>query len=265
MTGLLHRLGARATGTGWTVHSDARLPFHAGLLADGAPPPAESALPASIGTQADVNTPAATRRAAVHAAPHAATPFDAATRSDPPAPAPLRPVSARALSPSASRASGTEAAPAATAAPRPGQPASMAATSTMALPSMAPEMPRHAGAQRAQDGTSHPAAMREPAPLRPPLAAGSMPSSSRPASTPAHAGAPRNGAAASIRPLRATVSTSAWPAVAPVPAHAPTEVHIHIGRIDVTALPATPAPRSAKPARTEPMSLDSYLKTRRTP
>jgi hypothetical protein len=265
MTGLLHRLGARATGTGWAVHSDARLPFHAGLLADGAPPPAESALPASIGTQADVNTPAATWRAAAHAAPHAATPFDAAMPSDRAAPAALRPVNARVPSPSAPRASSAETALAAWAAPRPGQPASMAATPVMAVASIAPEVLRHAGAQRAHDGTWHASAMPEPAPMRPPLAAGSMPSSSRPASTPAHANAPRNGAAAFVRPVRATVGTSAWPAVAPAPAHAPTEVHIHIGRIDVTALPATPAPRTAKPARTEPMSLDSYLKTRRTP
>jgi hypothetical protein len=42
------------------------------------------------------------------------------------------------------------------------------------------------------------------------------------------------------------------------------EIHIHIGRIEVTAVqePAAPAPRR-KPKGREPMSLDDYLAKRR--
>jgi hypothetical protein len=38
-----------------------------------------------------------------------------------------------------------------------------------------------------------------------------------------------------------------------------TEVHIHIGRIDVTAVHEAPAPRRRTPAAPAPMSLDGYL------
>jgi hypothetical protein len=38
-----------------------------------------------------------------------------------------------------------------------------------------------------------------------------------------------------------------------------TEVHIHIGRIDVTAVHETPAARRRAPGAPAPMSLDGYL------
>lgn len=42
----------------------------------------------------------------------------------------------------------------------------------------------------------------------------------------------------------------------------PTEVHIHIGRIELSAAPA-PEPKRREPARTrQPMSLDEYLQHR---
>ena len=62
------------------------------------------------------------------------------------------------------------------------------------------------------------------------------------------------------------------PATRPVPAAvqmaapsgpgADTEVHIHIGRIDVTALHEAPRPKAKPRERTQPVSLDAYLAAR---
>jgi hypothetical protein len=42
----------------------------------------------------------------------------------------------------------------------------------------------------------------------------------------------------------------------------PTEVHIHIGRIEVTAVHEAPAPRTLPSRKQAPMSLDAYLAAR---
>jgi len=41
-----------------------------------------------------------------------------------------------------------------------------------------------------------------------------------------------------------------------------TEVHVHIGRIEVTAVPESSPTRPARRPRREPMSLDDYLAQR---
>ena len=41
-----------------------------------------------------------------------------------------------------------------------------------------------------------------------------------------------------------------------------TEVHIHIGRIEVTAVREAAAPRARRPAAQAPTSLDAYLAAR---
>lgn len=74
-----------------------------------------------------------------------------------------------------------------------------------------------------------------------------------------------------LPPRDATAPLRAFPANLPPPqavaqatAHDDTEVHIHIGRIEVTALheAAPPARRRVAAAPRAPMSLDSYLAAR---
>lgn len=62
--------------------------------------------------------------------------------------------------------------------------------------------------------------------------------------------------------LRARVPSTG---VAAQTAGSDTEVHIHIGRIDVTALPEAPAPRRSEPKVQAPLSLDAYLAQRGRP
>jgi hypothetical protein len=75
-------------------------------------------------------------------------------------------------------------------------------------------------------------------------------------------------AASAPEPLLATPATAASVnrvSVEPVPAAesaAPNEVHVHIGRIEVTALAPAAAP-AKRPAARQPMSLDDYLARRR--
>jgi hypothetical protein len=47
-----------------------------------------------------------------------------------------------------------------------------------------------------------------------------------------------------------------------LPVAAPGEVHVHIGRIEVTALAPAAAPKAKRPAARQPMSLDDYLARR---
>jgi hypothetical protein len=62
-------------------------------------------------------------------------------------------------------------------------------------------------------------------------------------------------------------STLSSPAAASAPhtppaAESPTEVHVHIGRIEVTAVQPPPAPKPAARGGPQPMSLDEYLARR---
>jgi hypothetical protein len=249
MTGLLQRLGARATGTGWAVRSDARLPFGADRLGDGDPLPAEAAMPAS--TQA----PAPARRTFAPAVPpHAAAAPEPSQRTAPQDPTLLRALDTRAPTQTAPRMSAAPVEPDALVSPQPGQPAQSA------TPHDPPTGPSAHSTAAARTHAEH--RLREPPPLRR-SPADAVPTPLRPATRPDRANSAAASPAPYGRPQRATGMANAWPSGAPAPAEAPTEVHIHIGRIDVTALPATPAPRTARPTRTEPMSLDSYLKTRR--
>ena len=52
------------------------------------------------------------------------------------------------------------------------------------------------------------------------------------------------------------------PGMAAQPDPSDTEVHIHIGRIDVTAMPEAQAPRRSEPKVQAPLSLDAYLAQR---
>ena len=77
---------------------------------------------------------------------------------------------------------------------------------------------------------------------------------------------------ASTVPRQPHVLHAAWPATAAIitgaqrgQASAPqeTEVHIHIGRIDVTALHEAPRAKARPRERAQPMSLDAYLAKRK--
>jgi hypothetical protein len=52
-----------------------------------------------------------------------------------------------------------------------------------------------------------------------------------------------------------------FPSAVPAAVEA-TEVHVHIGRIEVTALHEPPAPRRSAPSRAAPVSLQAYLATK---
>ena len=55
-----------------------------------------------------------------------------------------------------------------------------------------------------------------------------------------------------------------WASTAQPAAREDTEIHIHIGRIDVTAVHEAPKPRPRARERTQPVSLDAYLAAKHT-
>lgn len=232
MTGLLHRLAARAAGTGWTVRSDVRLPFGAAgleLAQDQAPPLVDAAAPESrargrLRPESAVSAAAVPRQAV---APRAQIPVVAAEPGRPQLPQ--------------AHQSPSPLMPAATAPPRHAPDASAVAGKGSGIPSLA-LLHTPARAQSPPPRSHH----EDPAPLLP----------TRP-STAGHAA-----------PLAQTVRSPAAFALRPAPqagANQETEVHIHIGRIDVTALHEAPRPKARPRERTQPVSLDAYLAARSKP
>lgn len=272
MKGLLQRLAERAAGSAPALRSDARLPWRGGA----APwPPADAALPTAFAPPPLVDD----------AAPAALPPGAAPQRPQPRQAVPgtgLQDAAGRAAGPLAAADTGPAALlddgprpwssaeasaphqraldlPSPTAWPQP-QRLSAAAwpqAPAAAAPALEPVLPRavadgaaHAGTGR--DGpwaaaglsTHARAGVAEPAPLLPPrpgghAAAVAAVAASLPAPRPAGEAAPRAAAAAE-----------------------PSEVHVHIGRIEVTALPEAPGPRRAPRQRTAPVTLEAYLAAR---
>lgn len=230
MRGLLHRLAQRATGNAWTVRSDVRFPFGADGLDrppdDTAPPPMEAA---GSKTRAPARPRSAEPASLVTAAPEQAVPSL---------------VQSPAVAAQAGRAHPVEAEAAATRTPvattTPAQPPG--APGTAAVPATA--MPTIASLHTpARPQSTPPPRREEPAPLLP-----SQPST-----------------AGHVAPLAQTVRGPAAFALRPAPqtaASQETEVHIHIGRIDVTALHEAPRPKAGPRERTQPVSLDAYLTAR---
>lgn len=226
-SGPLRRLGARAIGQGWAVRSDASLPFALDRFAEPAP-------------------------LAAAAAAHASS-----APSDHRAPAPSFP-----------RASEHP-------------------------PSAGPLPEPDSGLADHRADRSHPTAPAEPPPvpvLVPLRVRPSMPAPHRPAALeddPSSPVLPQDARAAALAPqppallpLRDTTVNGrpalaagrASPAFSPPVAdpaqatstpHGETEVHIHIGRIEVTALQEAPRPKARPRERAQPMSLDAYLDQRR--
>lgn len=250
MNGLLHRVAARAAGTAVAVRSDARFAYAGGSAGPGDAAEAEAHFP--TGAEPLAQMPLAsmdhqrgrTMRAVDFADPPAVMNAD----RTPPAFADARPEAA-AMRDAPVTAPNDEVEPRADAA----QPRAFDDPRATMPPVPAPSLiPRAALAatDREPETTLAPRetainvrnVMRadEPSPLMPrearpaPLAAIPQPSTRR--------GAPQQSGAAQ--------------------SEADTEVHIHIGRIDVTAVHEAPAPRRRAAAAPAPMSLDGYLAQR---
>lgn len=258
MKGLLHRLAARAAGTALPVRSNAGLPYSGGLVWLGealsanigsVPGPFSAAAPLPSDDAIQPAEPASTRVKVVRST-QAATEIHA---GEPALPSPAYPHSTAML------------------------PGTMRPT---AEPSAAPRVPvseRHAGAQSPIEPDSPP---REVARRLAP----SLPvESDQPRLAPAAAHLSNVSSRRTIRPPPAAPALLMPPTFAHVDASlaiaAPqkmppplgperqahddtTEVHIHIGRIDVTAMHEAPAPRPRPKQRPAPRSLDAYLAAR---
>jgi hypothetical protein len=256
MKGLLHRLAARAAGTAVRVQSDVRLPFGGGDLGFGE----------AVETDVVPRHPVASRPAPLRdpaeaqvrqSGEHATTERDAAV------PAPMVDVPAaqpgRSSKPSHDIPIGHEPRPHVPSA-EPGSgmkfdtpspllgPISTVLAQPPALETTAPALDTTRSLHRAPEPLlppGPPRSDREPALL--------MPTHERGQAT--APGAPP------VAPRASAWSTPMAPTGAP---REPTEVHIHIGRIDVNALhDGAPAPRRRPAAATPaPMSLDAYLARR---
>lgn len=246
MTGLLQRLAARATGSAWALRSDARLPF-AGMqrmLETQAfePPDWSTAYDTTQPGEGHHPTPRQVMPSAAMTAqshtppPDRPEPIDVQEPSDTEhAPGHRR----AALTRQTQTLPQTQARP--TASPGLGDTVHAASTSvagTVTTPAFVPLAAQVPAARMAQN----PAAQRDPAPLLPASPARAL-----------HTGTPR--AAHALDPSRQPSPPAAEPA----------EVHVHIGRIEVTAIAQPPAHKPAVRERSQPLSLDAYLARRKEP
>ncbi|MDM0112220.1 hypothetical protein QTI66_08665 [Variovorax sp. J22R133] len=254
MNGLLHRLAARASGTAVLVRSDARLPnARAGL-------PWNDNADAGQEVEAAVNEKAAAQREVTRsrAAPPVAkaSPAERATAAKP-ASAADKPAALDVAGPQTVRAPNAPQAlrpsvaqPAMQHVPMfgriddsPSTDAASAQQPTTAAVQQAPAKPHQRAADH-PDATPVAPMHRSPTPLMP----------SRPA------------VEATQPALRTNPQRDTWQQAAsrtPATEGQGAEVHVHIGRIEVTALrPAQPAARKPSPIPA-PMTLDAYLARRR--
>ena len=247
MTGLLHRLAARANGSTSSVRSDARLPFAAAGLQETAPTLAAQAPQTEPMPLLQPAAPTSARPAQAAAAPAAVpstptppsrlqqAPWQAPTPAPSAAP-PAQPVPLHSgLEPLANDA---PARPPATHAIR----AQQEAAASLAKPLVPAAWPVEEAAS-AQSQPSQPP--RDPAPL-----------------LPVHTATPLSAMPASPAPY---ARAATWAGSGPSTPREDTEVHIHIGRIDITAVHEAPKakPRAREPA--QPVSLQAYLAKRTSP
>ncbi len=254
MSGLLQRLAARATGNAWALQSDARLPFAA---VPGMPDMPDMPETQGVEPLDPLEPPASHRtpktREGAAAMPQPVLPLAATGVQEPTAQA------ARIQAPQMAEAV------ASTTAPK-GQPI------PVALP---PLQEQHPGPPQLHDkmqpeipAMAH-ATVPRLAPLVPTVEAGASYGDPPPLMP---AGQMRSAAAA--RPQQGLAPHPATPhaphafvplrQAAPAPAE-PAEVHVHIGRIEVTAITQPQAPRRAARETPQALSLDAYLARRKEP
>jgi hypothetical protein len=259
MKGLLHRLAARAAGTTVPVRSDARLPFGGADLGWGETIEIEAAPVPSVAAPA--SDPAPARKAGRRSAQPDGPEYDAsAPMLDHHSTPPPRPALRTDLLPSAPHDAHSAAPATASAAPLP------------TVDQLNPGLPPRFVEDRPADAIQAPPANAESryvtAP-RPP-ATQALPPSPR-LDTVMRANEeppllmPRAAGERALTPsgVPAAAREPAWLNVAAqAAADEPTEVHIHIGRIEVTAVHEAPAQRPKPKAKQAPMSLDAYLAAR---
>ncbi|RST50123.1 hypothetical protein [Variovorax sp. MHTC-1] len=230
MTGLLHRLAQRAAGNAWTVRSDVRLPFGADGFDRPQDDTARSRMEAAVPKTHAPGRPGPSEPASlVTAAPEQAVPSLVPSPAAAAQPGRAQPIARQSVATRTPVATTTPAQP-------------HGAPGTAAVPAAA--MPAMASLHTPARPQSPPPPRREElAPLLP-----SQPSTAGHAAALAQTG--RGPAAFALRPAPQAAASQE------------TEVHIHIGRIDVTALHEAPRPKARPRERTQPVSLDAYLAAR---
>lgn len=233
MSGLLQRLAARATGNAWALQSDARLPFAA---MPGMPETQDAKPLASPSSQ---GTPKTREGAGDMVQP--VLPWRA------PQPARTQQTAAGVSPATASNAQSIPAALPSLHDHRP-EPPQLHDQMRYESPTIAhATVPRQASlVTTVEAGASY----GDPPPLLPPRQMHSAAAAHQRQVSP---GAPH--AAHAFMPSRQA---------APAPAE-PAEVHVHIGRIEVTAITQPQTPRRAAREAPEPLSLDAYLARRKEP
>lgn len=255
MKGLLHRLAARAAGTALPVRSDARLPFGAGTWGDTVTTQVDAAATTAIASPLAPPPTARTGPAGAAAAPatdlQTAPELEIAARADH--------VDFEQRAPSQRRASAET-------------------TAKRREERLPPRLVREDPDSRApiEPPPARVADVRtrlqrdEIAALPPSLAQQATPFIAAPASFQSGHAEPERLMPAAIpllMPATASAMTGqpAWAGHSPARAERvdePTEVHVHIGRIDVTAVHEPAAPLRRRTGAAAPMSLDTYLAKR---
>lgn len=278
MSGLLRRLARQATGQALPrAHAPARLPYQAApdLLTEEVPRTATTPARQAPGVPDPASSPVVAAAESVTAPTTAGTTAPLAASIDTPLPAPLieevppvdkndmsDPTPADAVTPTTARTTpiSPDAAPIAAQATPPGPEAASITPTTTAGEGETPDSP---GTRLAQVKVASRVAATSP-----PAASTTDPATA--ASTPGTPPEPERQAPSSppealLPPLaerQPPPRSTAMPAPS-LAAEGPAEVHVHIGRIEVTAV-QEPAPTKRPSKRgPSPMSLDEYLARRR--
>ena len=241
MKGLLHRLAARAAGTAVPVRSDVRLAFGGGDFADG------EGIETAPMRQPSLIAPAVVELRAERPIepPREASPA-LIVEGSVPHPIAMQPASVPA--PARTR--------------EPVQHSSDAERVADESPPP-PLMPASPIGRQGVERREAPAAIAEPAPPEAPSDRAASHNVQGPEPLMPMVARDRAVVSPSAPATTLRIGTRPPSAVAPEAADEPTEVHIHIGRIDVTAVHDAPsAPRKRAAATPDPMSLDAYLARR---
>ena len=251
MNGLLHRVAARAAGTAVTVRSDAGLPYAGGGAGTGDVGAADVQFPVAVAARSQM--PSAS---AAHERERVARALDSADRMSVANAARALPPPVDAATDAAAVRDTSTIMPNAMFAPRvePKQPSAFDPPQfTMSPSHAAPLTPRTSPA------AIEPGAEAAHAPREPAISARTAARADEPA--PLMPREPRSTPLAPM-PQPSARRSAMQQGSAATQGETDTEVHIHIGRIDVTAVHEAAPPRRRAAAAPVPMSLDGYLAQR---